>query len=192
MEPKRPDRRVVRTRRRLKEALLGLIREQPYDAVTVQDIIDRADVGRSTFYSHFRSKEELLFDGFGQAFEAFKRHGHPSANLSGDPQPRPYAFSKPLLNHFRVQSRFFLATLRETTDPKVRREVTKWLAESIQADLLNRHPTAATRGKAPLRLAAQAHCIAAAFLGLAGWWLEKGQDLTADEVDQVFRATLAE
>jgi AcrR family transcriptional regulator len=58
------DRRVRRTRRALHDALLTLMTEKSYDAVTVQDIIDRADVGRSTFYSHFTDKRDLLDSGF--------------------------------------------------------------------------------------------------------------------------------
>ncbi|MBF6171744.1 TetR/AcrR family transcriptional regulator [Nocardia blacklockiae] len=54
------DRRVRRTRRALHEALIGLMLERGYARVTVQDILDRADVGRSTFYAHFRNKDDLL------------------------------------------------------------------------------------------------------------------------------------
>jgi AcrR family transcriptional regulator len=60
------DRRVRRTRRILHEALISLILEKGYERTTVQDVLDRADVGRSTFYAHFRDKEALLvmsFDG---------------------------------------------------------------------------------------------------------------------------------
>src|SRR4051794_34863467 len=56
----RPDRRVARSRRALKEALTDLILERGYESVTVQDVIDRADVGRSTFYAHFLDKDDLL------------------------------------------------------------------------------------------------------------------------------------
>src|SRR5215467_10760821 len=56
----KPDRRVARSRRALKEALTDLILEKGYEAVTVQDVIDRADVGRSTFYAHFVDKDDLL------------------------------------------------------------------------------------------------------------------------------------
>ena len=89
MNPRQLDRRVRRTRRRLKEALLGLIQERPYEAVTVQNIIDRADVGRSTFYSHFRSKEELLFDGFGQTLETFTRALLPSTSCTANRDSAP-------------------------------------------------------------------------------------------------------
>ena len=54
------DRRIARTHRLLQEALISLMGERGYDILTVQDIIDRADVGRSTFYAHFKDKEDLL------------------------------------------------------------------------------------------------------------------------------------
>lgn len=55
------DRRVQKTRKYLSEALVNLILKKGYEAVTIQDIIDEANVGRSTFYAHFESKEQLLF-----------------------------------------------------------------------------------------------------------------------------------
>lgn len=54
------DRRVRRTRRALREALITLIVEHGYEKVTVQDVLDRADVGRSTFYAHYRDKDDLF------------------------------------------------------------------------------------------------------------------------------------
>ncbi|MFD4353762.1 TetR/AcrR family transcriptional regulator [Nocardia sp. NPDC058518] len=55
-----PDRRVRRTRDTLHKALIELMIERGYDKVTVSDIIARADVGRSTFYAHYRDKDDLL------------------------------------------------------------------------------------------------------------------------------------
>src|SRR5512139_948411 len=54
------DRRSQRTQHSLHEALMSLLQEKRYDAITVQDIIDRADVGRSTFYAHYQDKEDLM------------------------------------------------------------------------------------------------------------------------------------
>ena len=54
------DRRSRRSRRLIVEALLALMREKRYDRITVQEIIDRADVGRTTFYAQFRNKEDVL------------------------------------------------------------------------------------------------------------------------------------
>ena len=57
---RKPDARIRRTHERLGRALVELIREKPIDDVTVQEILDRAAVGRSTFYLHFRDKNDLL------------------------------------------------------------------------------------------------------------------------------------
>ena len=59
----RVDRRVQKTKRHLSQALIALIVEKGYERVTVQDILDKADVGRSTFYAHYESKDVLLVDG---------------------------------------------------------------------------------------------------------------------------------
>src|SRR5438876_9754476 len=57
---KKMDRRVQRTRQLLQDALIAMVIEKGYDATTVQDIIDRANVGRATFYAHFPDKQTLL------------------------------------------------------------------------------------------------------------------------------------
>jgi AcrR family transcriptional regulator len=67
------DRRVRRTRRNLADALIALIVERGYDRITVQDILDRADVGRSTFYAHFRDKDALLLSGFDELRDDLRR-----------------------------------------------------------------------------------------------------------------------
>lgn len=59
-----PDRRVERTRRTLRDALVALILERGWDDISVKDVCAAADVGRSTFYAHFADKEELLSSGF--------------------------------------------------------------------------------------------------------------------------------
>jgi len=57
------DRRSERSRQLLMEALAGLIHTKRYESITVQEITDRANVGRSTFYAHFTDKDDLLVDG---------------------------------------------------------------------------------------------------------------------------------
>src|SRR5664279_2433284 len=55
------DRRIERTRQLLSKALMDLIVERGYESITIQDITDRANVSRTTFYLHFKDKDELLF-----------------------------------------------------------------------------------------------------------------------------------
>src|SRR5260221_9921298 len=67
VKPRKADRRTQRTRRRLSGALIELVEEKRFDDITVQNVIERADVGRATFYTHFRDKEDL----FEQQWEQF-------------------------------------------------------------------------------------------------------------------------
>ena len=62
MKPKKKtsDRRTRRTRHKVSGALVDLIKEKRFDDITVQNLIDRAGVGRSTFYTHFRDKEDAF------------------------------------------------------------------------------------------------------------------------------------
>src|SRR5215216_6296836 len=58
------DRRIQRTRKALRTALLELIKEKGYDAISIEEITDRANLGRATFYLHYKDKEELLLEEF--------------------------------------------------------------------------------------------------------------------------------
>ena len=71
MTNKNTDRRVRRTRRALQKALVDLILEKGYDAVTIEEITDRADLGRTTFYLHYKDKEELLMHAIDTICEDF-------------------------------------------------------------------------------------------------------------------------
>src|SRR5882672_7903425 len=70
-DKKPKDRRSARTQRSLSEALVDLIKEKRFDEITVQEVIDRADVGRSTFYSHFRDKEDLFQKDWERFLDSF-------------------------------------------------------------------------------------------------------------------------
>src|SRR5262245_8432628 len=63
VKAKRVDRRIRRTQELLRAALMSLIQEKGFETLSVQDIIDRANVGRATFYAHFDSKDDLLASG---------------------------------------------------------------------------------------------------------------------------------
>ena len=65
-----PIRGYKRTRDKLGDALIELLRDQPFDAITVQDVLDKAQVGRSTFYAHFKDKQDLFVSDFEDMLEA--------------------------------------------------------------------------------------------------------------------------
>jgi len=65
------DRRIRKTQTALKDAVLALASERDLDEITVQDIVDRADVSRATFYSHYKSKEDLVTEALDSLFDTF-------------------------------------------------------------------------------------------------------------------------
>jgi AcrR family transcriptional regulator len=65
MKQHKQDRRSQRTYHLVRTAMMALLLEKRYDAITVQDILDRADIGRSTFYTHFYDKEDVLVSATG-------------------------------------------------------------------------------------------------------------------------------
>lgn len=84
----RVDPRVARTTRALGRALVTLLEERAFDAITVQDILDRAGVGRTAFYAHYRNKEDVLYSSYDGLFAAFEGlvdraspYGPPGARL---------------------------------------------------------------------------------------------------------------
>src|SRR5437868_2648447 len=64
------DRRILRTRDRLGDALVELMQEKPFGAITVQDVLDRANISRSTFYVHYRDKDDLFLSDVDEFLEA--------------------------------------------------------------------------------------------------------------------------
>ena len=158
------DRRVGRTQRALKKALLDLIQERPYEEITVRDISDRADIGRSTFYSHFDSKEALLFHGFDHFLMSMAERPLPGPTAppastkplspTGPPAPAAgksvgFRFSLPLLDHIRSQRKFFLATIVEASDSRVRRRTTDLLARLVRSIACSAKSLAASASSAP-------------------------------------------
>jgi AcrR family transcriptional regulator len=72
--PKHPDRWVQKTCKLLQDALSELVAEQGYESVTIQEILDKANAGRSTFYAHFQDKEQLLHSILEHLDELFEEH----------------------------------------------------------------------------------------------------------------------
>lgn len=96
MTKKEIDRRAARTRNALHRALISLILRKGYEATTIQDIVDEADVGRSTFYAHYTGKDDLLHGGFERLRAELKeaRRG-----ASAMPEAGPLAFRSVLFDH---------------------------------------------------------------------------------------------
>lgn len=185
------DRRVRRTRRLLHGALASLIHEKPIDAIGVKEILARADVGRSTFYAHFRDKAALLASAIRDTLPG----PDGAVGAPADPVERVLRFSLPLLEHVaRVESqRAEEADRRARTalrrprahaalHTRVRPVLVEWVATELE--------TLVARRASPLRVPADllaAH-VADTFLRVLEWWALGAERRSARELNDIFRS----
>lgn len=185
MPKKRADRRIHRTQRRLKEALIELVSTRDYHAISISEIADAADVGRSTFYSHYTSKDDLLFSGFDQWVLSLADHA--PARGSG---PSGFRFSLPFLQHISTQKRFAQAMIGRGSNAVIRQKTTALLARVVGREL-ERKGGKAPAGEAKEMRDAQTHGVVGAFVGVVTWWLGAGDRVSPEAVDQVFQRLVA-
>jgi AcrR family transcriptional regulator len=176
----RPDRRVGKTRRGLKDALTDLILEKGYEAVTVQDIIDRADVGRSTFYAHFLDKDDLLMTIFSDL-------EIPSPDPGAlRPDAPAFGWTLDLFRHFGAGKRVFRAVAGSQSGALARRETTRWLEGLARAELSRLRIPAKLD---PMKIEIVVSFLVGTFIGFMEWWVrEENEQLPAEAVDQAFRS----
>jgi AcrR family transcriptional regulator len=120
------DRRTARTRLVLLSAFVALVQERRYEAIRVGDIVDRADVGRSTFYDHFRSKDDLLRQSMDWLLRIFA-----DAAVPGGDETR-LAFA---VGHFWENRRLARAVLAPPLGASVRRQLEAAIDERLEGDL---------------------------------------------------------
>jgi AcrR family transcriptional regulator len=171
------DRRVRRTKELLRGALYALVIERGYDRLTVQDIIDRADVGRSTFYAHFRDKEDLLLSGFEELRAAFEhRDGDGNAGAHG-------SWTAAVFEHAWRSRDLYRALVGKQGAEIAKRHLHDLLAELLRSHLEQREPAA--EPGVPVDLVVE--FAVSALVGLAAWWLETDQPYSPAKIDEIYR-----
>jgi AcrR family transcriptional regulator len=158
--------------------LIGLAREKPYPSIAVKEILDRANVGRSTFYTHFQDKDDLLESGIHEVLRSV--HSRPRSRSTIE---RIVEFGLPLLEHIDKH--------RRVAGPRMRREgrviMHEHLADvltSLIADELAMIPRASQS-----RISADlvARHIASTFVLVLNWWVESDALWTPADADERFR-----
>ena len=185
IRPETRDRRVQRTKTSLRDALIGLAREKPYGSIAVKDILDRANVGRSTFYTHFRDKDELLDSGIHEMLRS--THARPGGASAVE---RVLAFSLPVLQYVDEHR-------RRPHSPEMPREgrivlhahLQDVLASVIAEDVAMAMRRPESSRQLPAELVAR-H-VAATFVLVLNWWVDSDVALTPAEVHQRFRSLVA-
>jgi AcrR family transcriptional regulator len=180
---RREDRRVQRTRELLRGALLALIREKGFEALTVQDIIDRANVGRATFYAHFDNKEDLLLSGFDSLRTSLKERQREAQLRRGPVEERAFAFSHDLFAHVNDHHDLFQAMAGKRSGAVVQSVVHKLLLDLVREDI----KTLSRAEAHAIGAEALAQFIAGGMFGLVMWWMGARMRPPVDELNGTFR-----
>lgn len=178
----KPDRRVQRTRDLLQTALIELISERGYDAVTIQDVAERANVGRTTFYLHYSSKDELFMSCHEAVFSEF--HFGPFHSLSREELLSPEAPLR-MTSAYRhlLDGRALLYPVFQGKDSSLLlRRIRDRSAQEIEANLR----VAFAEADSTIPLDVLANYLAGAQIALVQWWLEKRQPHTPTTLAQAF------
>jgi AcrR family transcriptional regulator len=182
MTKRKTDRRIARTRLALHQALIELILEKRYDKITVQDIIDRADVSRSTFYSHFLDKEDLLMQGFsmfsdelGSHLETAEHEGEESGHM---------LHSLVFFRHANAHHELYKAMLEGGGADVLKEAGRQHLQENIQTHLSEVFSEGET---AVIPIPVITNFLAGAMLSVLMWWLEEGRPYSPEKINLMFQ-----
>jgi AcrR family transcriptional regulator len=170
------DRRILRTRDKLGDALIALMQEKDFDDITVQNVLDRAGVGRSTFYVHYRDKNDLFLSDVEDFLELTS-----SALKRQDANPRRLLPVAEFLGHIRDVREFYGALVKSGKVNDVMALARGFLARSIDERL----QLAGVAVEPPQR-SAWAHALAGSFFSLLDWWIDKGMKTDPREIDEIF------
>lgn len=165
------DRRVRRSKALIVKAFADLVLEKDYGRVTVQDIIDRADVGRSTFYAHFRDKEAVLHSCFDDV----------ESGLATGSTSTPQAESAPaqvVLRHAWQHQRVYRAVCASSASGIVQRHLRRMLLPHLGRTLPD------TAGSTELDIAREFYV--SALIGLLIWWVSTGFRVEPDDLAEDF------
>lgn len=172
--PANVDRRVRRTREAIHRAFIGLMQEKGYEAVTVTDIIDRADIGRSTFYAHYTDKRDVLHASLDELAGFLRGHRDTNGELFG--------FSLALFNHVNEQRTLLRALLGRRGGTVVQARVAFLIGELVREELHDRETDV------PRELIID--CVVGAYTSLLARWVDENDPHTPAQMDAAFRRLL--
>lgn len=180
------DRRIQKTQDLLRGALRSLIGEKPYDSIVIKEILDRANVGRSTFYSHFRDKDDLLVSGIHDMLRPVQS----PTSVTGTREERILWFSLPVFE-YHYQHRHLGHPGGDRIGSRGRAILHEHLRR-VLADVIGgvarkefRAERKETTRQTPPDLLSE--YIASTFVLVLNWWLAKKMFLPPKEVNNVFR-----
>jgi AcrR family transcriptional regulator len=182
----RSDRRIRKTRTVLHEALASLVREKDYDDIVVKEILDRANVGRSTFYMHFRNKDDLLAASIHELLHSIPKMHAPA---TGAPHEGIIAFSLPVFEHIHAHRHAGRTKIGPRGRAILHEHLKRILVDFINASARQNNQL---RRRSPARLPQDllVRHVASTFVLVLNWWMESNSPLSPSEVNELYRGML--
>ncbi len=172
------DSRVRRTRNLLGDALLELMQERPFESITVQHVLDRAGIGRSTFYAHYRDKNDLFLSDMEDFLEMMS-----SLLLRRQEVSNRVAPVREFFAHV-AEMRHLLSALTAADKMRDFLEMAQgYFARSIDERLAT---LAASRAIPVSQRTAMAHACAGSLLSLISWWIAQSSPASPEAMDELY------
>lgn len=176
---KEPDRRPLRTKQALIDALISLMAEKHYDAITLKEVADRANVGRSTFYMHYQSKDDLLIGGFERILDLLvDQIVFSAADRSLDLDTT--LLFKHASGHYEVFRTLLWGRGYENLANTGHTLLSNKLETRLSAILPEKHET-------PVPLPVLCYSMAGSLLILLQWWLDNKRPCTPEKMNEIFQ-----
>lgn len=192
-EKEKLDRRVRKTRRALREAMLNLMEEKGYDQVTVEELTSRADIGRTTFYLHYNAKQDLLIEQFGELMDqlvaqlsqiplsAWRQDGD---LMAVDSHPnRPICM---IFQHAAENEELYRIVLQGEGVDQAAERLQAIMTNAVNAYLRHKLGDESEQLTLQIPIDVFANYFAGALLGVIKWWLEAGMPYTSQEMETMF------
>ena len=182
--PPTMDRRVTRTRQLLQAALNALILKQNYETISVDDICRAANIGRSTFYTHFVNKDDLKRSGLNTLQLQLLDRQKQALSNPHEHQQKTLSFSLVMFEHARDHLDHYRAQVGNHGGSVALGSIRQMLGKLVRKEL-------AEKGKAvyssnmPRELVVQ--YVVGAFLSVLTWWLDGGAKLPPQKIDAMFQ-----
>lgn len=176
------DRRVRRTRRLLQDALRSLVLDKGYDQVTVQDILDRADVGRATYYAHFRDKDDLMMSRFEDTRASLRDH---LASFAHAREDHARSIVRAMFEHAAEHRAEYRLLVGSRSGNAILALVHKQLTKLVREHFTDAVASRGVEPAVPVDIAAS--YVSSALVALLTQWLDSPQRHSADDMAGMYQ-----
>lgn len=183
----KPDRRTIRTKRLLREALMSLILAKGYDEVTIEDITQQADLGRTTFYLHYRDKEELLVETIEAVAKELKEEILSSVMADWSLKEGAQAPILPVFRHAAQNADLYRIILRGEGASRMMNHLLEFISQSFCEILIEQENRGSLKLEPQVPLEVFSSYFASSLLGMVNWWLEKNTPYSPEEMTENFQ-----